>query len=257
MVFPTEVKKKTMLSYQVYHGNVFELIDSAVGFVMQHIDAQVGTHTTTSVEVKYEIPIEAVTELIVNAVTHRSYESNGSVEVMLFKDRLEVWNPGQLPAGLTPAKLKEAHNSLPPNPTLANSVYLAGYIERVGTGTTEVVEVCKNAGLKTPEFIQEEDFRAIIWRTNVPQNDTQDQTNNQILTRDKVQNVPQKQRMLRVRKILELIISNKRISTEEIGQQLGVSYKTVRRDIESLRSSYKIEWIGPSKTGHWDVEKIR
>ena len=243
MVFPTEVKKKPMLSYQVYHGNVFELIDSAVGFVMQHIDAQVGTHTTTSAEVKYEIPIEAVTELIVNAVTHRSYESNGSVEVMLFKDRLEVWNPGQLPAGLTPAKLKEAHNSLPPNPTLANSVYLAGYIERVGTGTTDVVEVCKNAGLKTPEFIQEEDFRAIIWRTNVPQNVPP--------------NVPQKQRMLRVRKILELIISNKRISTEEIGQQLGVSYKTVRRDIESLRSSYKIEWIGPSKTGHWDVEKIR
>ena len=264
MIFPTEVKKKPMLSYQVYHGTVFELVDSAVGFIMQHIDAYVGTHTTTSVNVKYEIPIEAVTELIVNAITHRSYESNGSVEVMLFKDRLEVWNPGQLPAGLTPAKLKEAHNSLPTNPTLANSIYLAGYIERVGTGTTDVVELCQNAGLKTPEFIQDEDFRAIIWRKNVPQNDMQFSIENQSLTNNDMQNVPlnvplnvpQKQRLLRVRKILELIISNKRISTEEIGQQLGVSYKTIRRDIDSLRSSYRIEWKGPSKTGYWEIEKL-
>ena len=44
------------------------MVDSAVGFVMQHIDAYVGTHKTTSVEVKYEIPIEAVTEIIVNAL---------------------------------------------------------------------------------------------------------------------------------------------------------------------------------------------
>ena len=42
----------------------------------------------------YELPQEAVAEAIVNAVAHRDYTSKASVQVMLFADRLEVWNPG-------------------------------------------------------------------------------------------------------------------------------------------------------------------
>lgn len=48
IVFPTNIKTKPVLSYQTFHGSIFEMIDSAVGFVMQHIDARVGRHTTTS-----------------------------------------------------------------------------------------------------------------------------------------------------------------------------------------------------------------
>ena len=36
--------------------------------------------------VEYEIPQEVVTEAIVNAVAHRDYTSNGSVQVMLFAE---------------------------------------------------------------------------------------------------------------------------------------------------------------------------
>ena len=164
LMFPSPVRCKPITSYQVYHGSLFEMVDSAVGFVMQHIDAYVGTHTTPAVDVRYEIPISAVTEVIVNAVTHRSYESNASVQVELYPDRLEVWSPGQLPYGLTPAQLSQRHKSIPTNPILAHPVYLAGYIERVGTGTTDVVEKCVEAGLEPPVFIQEEDFRVIIYR---------------------------------------------------------------------------------------------
>jgi predicted HTH transcriptional regulator len=47
---------------------------------------------------------------------------------------------------------------------LANAVYFAGYIERVGTGTCDIVDYCKQAGLPSPEFIEDEDFRVTIWR---------------------------------------------------------------------------------------------
>ena len=55
---------------------------------------------------RYEMPQEVVREAIVNAVAHRDYTSNGSVQVMLFADRLEVWNPGTLPPSLTLEKLQ-------------------------------------------------------------------------------------------------------------------------------------------------------
>ncbi|MCR4738108.1 MAG: transcriptional regulator, partial [Bacteroidales bacterium] len=114
-----------------------------------------------------ELPAQAVTEAIVNAVVHRNYTSNGSVQVMLFKDRLEVWNPGKLPQGMTIAKLTKEHNSNPVNPVLANPVYLTGYIEQMGTGTTDIIDHCLEYGLRKPEFHQDDDFRVVLWRPEV------------------------------------------------------------------------------------------
>jgi len=114
--------------------------------------------------VEYEIPRAAVTEAIVNAVAHRDYTSHGSVQVMLFRNRLEVWNPGQLPYHLSIEKLKQPHASFPANHLLAEPMYLAGYIERMGTGIPDMIKACINAGLKEPELIQQETFSAILWR---------------------------------------------------------------------------------------------
>ena len=160
--------QKPILSQQIYGGSVFEMVDMAVGFVMSRIDQHVGERThSAQVDVTPELPAQAVTEAIVNAVVHRNYTSNGSVQVMLFKDRLEVWNPGKLPQGMTIAKLTKEHNSNPVNPVLANPVYLTGYIEQMGTGTTDIIDHCLEYGLRKPEFHQDDDFRVVLWRPEV------------------------------------------------------------------------------------------
>ena len=76
----------------------------------------------------------------------------------------EVWNPGKLPQGMTIAKLNKEHTSNPVNLVLANPVYLAGYIEQMGTGTTDIIDRCVENGLRKPEFHQDEDFRVVLWR---------------------------------------------------------------------------------------------
>lgn len=163
--------EKPILSQQIYDGNVFEVVDKAVDFVLSRINARVGERTQSAqVDVDYELPIQAVTEAIVNAVVHRDYASTGSVQVMLFKDRLEVWNPGHLPKGVTIVKLNEEHESIPVNPTLARPVYLAGYIEQLGTGTTDLINHCLDLGLKRPEFRQDENFVSVIWRDKTGEN---------------------------------------------------------------------------------------
>lgn len=52
-----------------------------------------------------------------------------------------------------------------------NIGYWKGYIEKVGTGTEDIIEKCRNYGLKRPEFYQEDDFRVVIWRANGTQSD--------------------------------------------------------------------------------------
>jgi ATP-dependent DNA helicase RecG len=160
----TEVAKP-IPSYQVYKGTAFELVDQAIDFVMSKINVSVGTREHgPQAPVTYEIPRDVVAEAIVNAVAHRDYNSNGSVQVMLFTDRLEVWNPGTLPKALTLADLRRAHSSIPGNPLLAESLYLTKYIERMGTGTRDMITKCVAAGLTEPEFSLTDSFVTTIRR---------------------------------------------------------------------------------------------
>lgn len=156
---------KPIPSYQVYRGTAFELVDQAVDFVLSKINRAIGTRSESARAPRtYEIPEEVVTEAIVNAVAHRDYTSNASVQVMLFSDRLEVWNPGSLPPPLTLEKLREPHASVPANPLLAESMYLVNYIERMGTGTLDMIRRCVAAGLPEPEFTVTDVFVARLRR---------------------------------------------------------------------------------------------
>jgi len=158
-------RKKPIASYKVFRGTVFELVDQAEDFILSKLDYQVETRQEdTSIPGQYEIPREVIAEAIVNAIAHKDYTNNGSVQVMLLKDRLEIRNPGFLPLGWTVEKLKQLHTSVPRNLLLAEPMYQAGYIERLGTGTSDMVTNSNRAGLVDPVFLQEDTFNVTIYR---------------------------------------------------------------------------------------------
>lgn len=112
-----------------------------------------------------EVMPQAGREAIVNAVTHRDYASNGSVQVMLLADRLEIWNPGELPSALSVAKLHHPHPSLPRNPLIADPMFLTRYAEKAGSGILDMLQQCQDAGLREPEFRQDGGFFVqTMWR---------------------------------------------------------------------------------------------
>ena len=209
---------KPIPSYQVYKGNAFEMIASAVDFVLSKINLYTGDRSKSPhVDVEYELPIEAVTEAIVNAVAHRDYVSNGSVQVMLFPDRLEVLNPGRLPVGLTIEELYHAHKSIPANPLLAESLYLNGSIERMGTGTGDIVEFCTQKGLKQPEFRQGSGFEVVLFRKR-------EQATPQVTPQATPQVTPQ------VKKLMEVLVGD--MNRAEIQEKLSLT------DREYVRLNY-------------------
>jgi ATP-dependent DNA helicase RecG len=161
---------KPIPSYKVFKGDVFELVDQAVDFVLAKLDYTVGTRSqSNTIPGHYEIPRAMVVEAIVNAVVHRDYTHNGSVQIMLFSDRLEIINPGALPLGWTTEKLKGLHISVPANPLLAEPMYLGGYIERLGTGTADIIRIAQEHQLPAPDFVQSDDFKTILYRPFTPQ----------------------------------------------------------------------------------------
>ena len=163
--------EKPFPSYHIYHGTVFEQIDQALDFVMSRVDHWVGARDaakSAQAPARSEFPIEAVREAIVNAVCHRDYTDDGSVQAMLFRDRLEVLNPGTLPRGWTAANLLQTHDSKPHNGILATAMQWAGYVEKSGYGTEDIVRKCKAWGLREPEYHPSSvDFRLVLWRQEV------------------------------------------------------------------------------------------
>ena len=162
----TEVEKP-FPSYQIYDGNLFDQIDRATTFVLSSIRLPVIQQAETAqVKRPPEIPPFAVQEAIVNAIAHRDYISDAGVQVMVFVDRVEIWNPGSLPSSLTISDLKRPHHSYPGNPLIASILYWGDYIQKVGSGTIVIVKQCKQAGLPEPEFVNNRgyEFRTILGR---------------------------------------------------------------------------------------------
>src|SRR2546425_1390782 len=205
---------------------------------MSKITRSVGTRAKgPQAPVEYELPREAVAEAIVNAVAHRDYTSNASVQVMLFADRLEVWNPGELPPSLTLALLRVPHASIPHNPLISEPLFLAHYVERAGTGTLDMIALCREAGLPEPEFRQDGgQFVQTIWRD--------------WLTAEVLSSLALNERPTEA--IAHLIVS-RRVSNHEYQSLLGVAKRTAHRDLADLLEKGVIERIGTTGKGTYYV----
>ena len=125
---------KPIPSLHTYQGTVFELVDQAVDFVMGRVDFAIGAHDgeNAAAPTRAEFPQDAIREAIVNAVCHRDYTSNACVQVMLFRDRLEIINPGALPKGMTVEDLYGTHDSIPRNSLIARAMSWTSYVEKSG-----------------------------------------------------------------------------------------------------------------------------
>lgn len=159
---------KPIPAHRRFTGNLFDLADRAADFVLTRIAMHVGTRDFGARAPRtYEIPEEVITEAIANAIAHRDYLTNDSVQVMLFADRVVVTNSGTLHPDLTVDQLKRSHRSFPANPLVALPLYLNGTIENTGTGTLDMTRRCLDAGLAEPEFSVAGGFDVTILRATL------------------------------------------------------------------------------------------
>ena len=223
-------------SQQVLGNTLFEQADAAADFVLSRLDRTIGDREeTTAAEEKLEIPKEAIREIIVNAVVHRDYDSNASVQIDVFADRVEIMNPGGLPDELTVDDLFKEHLSVPVNPFLARPFYLAGYINQLGYGTRNVVKWCRKAGLPDPKFDPAENrFRVTIWRN--------------WLTDDRMKGLNLNERQV---KAVQFLKSDLRITNTEYQKLTGVSRATAKRDLDEMVKLGLLKLEGAGRSAHY------
>lgn len=140
------------IDMQSIEGTIIEQVSAVLNFIRRHINISIKISGAPEREEIWEYPQEALREAIINAICHRDYEDPGNVQVRIFDNRLEVWNPGVLPQELKIKMLKKEHQSKPRNELIARCFYLIKYIEQWGTGTNRIIRLCKQAKLPEPKF---------------------------------------------------------------------------------------------------------
>ena len=146
-------RTETDLAYQdLVEGNLFAQVDRAVDLLRtKYSKAEVSYDGIYRLE-SPPTPGAALREAVLNAVAHRDYGNSAPIQVRVYDDRIELWNPGSLPPDWTVDKLMGAHASAPQNPGLANPFFRAGMVEAWGRGIAHIVETCQAAGTADPKW---------------------------------------------------------------------------------------------------------
>ncbi|MDG6224049.1 MAG: helix-turn-helix domain-containing protein [Candidatus Thermoplasmatota archaeon] len=219
-------------------GNLFKQVDALLEGIKKHLNVRFEIKGIERKDI-WDYPLEAIREGLINALIHRDYLSTADIQIKVYDDRIKVWNPGKLPHEITVEDLKKEHGSIPRNRSLAYVFYYAGYIEKWGSGTMRIVDLCLDHGLPEPEFKEETGGLSIYFYKDVYSEEHLIKTG------------------LNERQIKAVVYVKDRgkITNNEYQDLFGVSKKTSSRDFEELVKLNLFEKHGTTGKGTYYVLK--
>ncbi len=143
-----------IVDHRAFEGHAFALLEQALTFLKAHLPVTATLPDDGLVRSdRLMYPPGALREALVNALMHRDYAAfDGGVAIRMYPDRVEFWNSGALPQGMTVATLRQGYVSRPHNPDIAHIFLLRGLAERMGIGARRIVAECLEAGLPEPTW---------------------------------------------------------------------------------------------------------
>lgn len=217
-IFATS-ERMTFNDIQRYHGPVLKLVDIAENYIKSNIHWRVEfTGALQRTEIP-EIPVDAIREALLNSFCHKNYASGQSNEVAIYKDRVEIYNPGAFPEGYEPQDfIVKSERPIRRNPKIARILYYSKDIESFGTGLKRIAEACNGAGVRYEFKKMKSGFVVCFYR---PEGKTDKSTDKVRESTDKIR-INTDNMNLSQKKIIEYIWKYGKITNKEVQQLLKV-----------------------------------
>ncbi|MCK5630343.1 MAG: putative DNA binding domain-containing protein, partial [Nanoarchaeota archaeon] len=136
-VFSGNDKSSEVIDMTDFHGDLFELIKKAEQYILEHINVGMRLDGLRRINVP-EIDKDAFREAIINAFCHRDYYIPQEIQIAIFKDRIEILNPGKLYAGLSIKDILSKPVSERRNSLIADIFHKIDFVEKWGTGIGKI-----------------------------------------------------------------------------------------------------------------------
>lgn len=223
-------------------GNAFYLLEEAETFLRRHLSIA-STFRKDSFERidKPALPSLALREALINALCHRDYSFDAPTSSLaIFDDRVEIWNYGGLPKGVALEDLKKPHISKPRNKLIADIFYKRNFIEKWGTGTTRIIQLCKESAIPEPIFVEFGCGLTVIFPFT---ENFEAETSFSLNKRQK--------------EILQVLSNTEELSLQAIAKKMveASSTRTLRRDLAFLRDLHLVECRGRGPYASWFIKK--
>jgi ATP-dependent DNA helicase RecG len=273
---PTVVEDSLVLK-----DDLFTEAEEAMHFICKHI--RKGGDATSD---RWQYPLEAIRELVVNMIIHRDYTSDYDSIIKIFDNCIEFYNSGALPDSFTIKQLLSDDSiSQPRNCQIVELFKEAGMFEKYGSGIRQVYKTFADSGLRTPEFIKlpgrlivrvfgdntvnwvEEKIETMKAADNSSSQETvaESEVDNLPIEMDTIENQDVESHDIengtkdfseRVHRIIALLLEDNRVSLNEIARKASVSKRTILRDIKKMKKEKIIERIGNEKSGYWKINQV-
>ena len=248
--------RAVFLDKREFTGPIYTQIEEAVDFVLRNIRLGATIDGLVRKE-KYELPPEAIREMIINAHCHRNLLDESCIQVAVYDDRLEVTYPGGLYNGLTYEEVMNGHSKIR-NKAIANIFSQMGLVEAWGSGIKRIFDAAKEYDLLEPKF-QEFDnmFRVELFRNNSMTESGKEAGESSGKVRRRVGEGSDIIRGYELsdtqKKIVNLLLYDRQQSAAKIAEQLGMGSRSIEKNIKKLKELGILNRHGSPKNGYWEV----
>jgi len=221
--------------------DLFSELEEVLSFILKHINKEYIITGKIKREEKWAYPLEAIREIIINMIVHRDYSKAQDSIIKIFDNRIEFYNPGVLPEGLTVKQLMSGeYVSSPRNKQIAEVFKEAGIIEKYGSGIKRIIDAFKKHNLEAPKFEETSGgFKVTIYNSS-----------------DSLKKERWSERWSETLKlVLETILFNPDISRKELSKKLKINPSVVQKNIDKLKKLKIISRVGGAKGGYWKINK--
>ncbi len=235
--------RAVFLDKREFTGPIYLQIEEAVDFVLRNIRLGATIDGLVRKE-KFELPPEAIREMIINAHCHRNLRDESCIQVAVYDDRLEVTSPGGLYNGLTYEEIMSGHSKIR-NKGIANIFSQMRLVEAWGSGINRIFNAAKEYGLPKPEFMEFDNmFRVELFRNSLPMVQSIGEAS------EKFKNPELNETQ---GKILKLLWENNQLSAAKLAEKIGVASRNIESNIKKLKEDGFLIRHGSPKSGYWEV----
>lgn len=255
-----------------FEGTILNQIVKTV----EYLETQVREHSFLGPNGQFvtnrNYPKFAIQEMVVNSECHRDYSIKGTeIQIKMFDDRLVFESPGKLPGLVRAENIRHTHFSR--NPKIAQFLKAYNYVKEFGEGIDRICKELESRGAVIPyfhtdafilkailkaEFVEESiAIKDNSEKINVADHVTEELTERQRAILDLIEknvavntgNVAVNAENVAVNaENVAVNTENVAVNTKFLANRLGISRKTIQRELTILQEKNFVYWVGADKT---------
>ena len=238
----TDIRRQT--------GSILGLVEIAMQYLIDAMDWRAEFGGLHRKEIP-EVPVDALREAVINAFAHRQIESGQSIQIMVYRNRIEIYSPGAFPERITPEEFAEGNQkAIRRNKLITQALYYSKDMETFASGLKKIKTLCDETGVKY-EFQKEAYGFTVVfyrhcgegWGWSGSQEDNQP-ANGTLSGTLSPSDDPKTQ-------LKQLIIQNQKVTRKQMAAALGISERSIQRLLNSMP---EVRFTGGGRSGHWEID---